>query len=85
MSKLVFLFTLKPIIYGFIGMLVSGLCFPLAGVIILRNNLVPMRYMLMHGVLLGGMQNGGGKGRKVRRARSVCGGIRRRSIRLQRR
>ena len=55
MSKLVFLFTLKPIIYGFIGMLVSGLCFPLAGVIILRNNLVPMRYMLMHGVLLGGI------------------------------
>ena len=55
MSKLVFLFTLKPIIYGFIGMLFSGLCFPLAGVIILRNNLVPMRYMLMHGVLLGGI------------------------------
>ena len=55
MNKLLFLFTLKPIVYGFIGMLVSGLCFPLAGVVILRNNLVPMRYMLMHGVLLGGI------------------------------
>lgn len=55
MEKLALLFTLKPIIFGLIGMLVSGFCFPAAGVIILRNNLITMRYMLMHGVILGGI------------------------------
>jgi len=54
-ERLLFLFTLKPIIYGFIGMVISGLSFPLAGVIIVRNGLIPMRYMLMHGVILGGI------------------------------
>ena len=54
-DRLLFLLTLKPIIYGFIGMVISGLSFPLAGVIIVRNGLIPMRYMLMHGVILGGI------------------------------
>ncbi|MGX8685680.1 MAG: metal ABC transporter permease [Spirochaetales bacterium] len=55
LDNLLFLFTLKPIIFGFIGMVISGLSFPLAGVIIVRNGLIPMRYMLMHGVILGGI------------------------------
>ena len=54
-NRLLFLLTLKPIIYGFIGMVISGISFPLAGVIIVRNGLIPMRYMLMHGVILGGI------------------------------
>lgn len=55
MNRLLFLFTLRPIVYGLIGMAVSGIGFPLAGVIIVRNGLIPMRYMLMHGVILGGV------------------------------
>lgn len=55
MERLLKLLSLKPIIFGFIGMLVSGFSFPLAGVIIVRNSLIPMRYMLMHGVILGGI------------------------------
>ena len=55
MDSLLFLFTLRPIVYGLIGMAVSGIGFPLAGVIIVRNGLIPMRYMLMHGVILGGV------------------------------
>lgn len=35
-------------------MMISGAVFPLCGVMVLRLNLVPMRYMLMHGVILGG-------------------------------
>ena len=54
MDRLVFLFSLKPIIFGLIGMAIAGASFPLAGVIILRNGLIPLRYMLMHGVILGG-------------------------------
>lgn len=55
MDRLLFLFTLRPIVYGLISMAVSGIGFPLAGVIIVRNGLIPMRYMLMHGVILGGV------------------------------
>lgn len=55
MERLITLLSLKPIIYGFIGMLISGAAFPLAGVIIVRDSLIPMRYMLMHGVILGGV------------------------------
>ena len=55
MERLVLLFTLKPVIYGFIGMIISGICFPLCGVIILRHSLIPLRYILMHGVILGGI------------------------------
>lgn len=55
MQRILFLLTLKPIVYGLIGMILSGISFPLAGVIIVRNGLIPMRYMLMHGVILGGI------------------------------
>ena len=55
MERMILLLSLKPILYGLVGMIVSGTVFPLAGVIIVRNNLMPMRYMLMHGVILGGV------------------------------
>ena len=55
MEELVKLLALKPILYGLIGMLISGISFPLAGVVIVRNSLIPMRFMLMHGVILGGI------------------------------
>lgn len=48
------LFSLAPILRGFVAMIISGLSFPLCGVMVLRLNLVPLRYMLMHGVILGG-------------------------------
>lgn len=53
-EKFLLLFSLAPILRGFIAMIVSGTAFPLCGVMVLRLNLVPMRYMLMHGVILGG-------------------------------
>lgn len=46
--------TLAPILRGFVAMILSGASFPLCGVMVLRLQLVPMRYMLMHGVILGG-------------------------------
>lgn len=55
MNRLLNLLSLKPIILGFVGMIISGATFPLAGVIIVRNSLIPLRYMLMHGVILGGI------------------------------
>ena len=55
MERLIRLLSLKPIILGLIAMLISGATFPLAGVLIIRNSLIPMRYMLMHGVILGGI------------------------------
>ncbi|MBP5587855.1 MAG: metal ABC transporter permease [Treponema sp.] len=48
------LFSLAPVFRGFIAMIISGMSFPLCGVMVLRLNLIPMRYMLMHGVILGG-------------------------------
>ncbi|NLC93766.1 MAG: metal ABC transporter permease [Treponema sp.] len=48
------LFSLPPILRGFIAMIISGASFPLCGVMVLRLDLVPIRYMLMHGVILGG-------------------------------
>ncbi len=54
-DRLLFVFALKPILMGFAGMAVAGLSFPLAGVIVLRNGLIPLRFMLMHGVLLAGV------------------------------
>lgn len=53
-SRLGLLFSLAPILRGFIAMFISGTFYPLCGVMILRMDLVPMRYMLMHGVILGG-------------------------------
>ena len=55
MNRILMLLSLKPILYGLVGMLISGTVFPICGVIIVRNNLMPMRYMLMHGVILGGI------------------------------
>ena len=54
LEKLTLLFSLAPVLKGFIAMSISGAVFPLCGVMVLRLNLVPMRYMLMHGVILGG-------------------------------
>lgn len=48
------LLSLAPIFRGLIAMLLGGACFPLCGVMLIRLDLVPMRYMLMHGVILGG-------------------------------
>ena len=55
MQRLISLLSLKPILFGLVGMLISGISFPLAGVIVVQNGLIPMRYMLMHGVILGGV------------------------------
>ena len=54
LEKLALLFSLAPVLKGFIAMSISGAVFPFCGVMVLRLNLVPMRYMLMHGVILGG-------------------------------
>lgn len=48
------LLTLGPILKGFIVLLVAGLTFPITGVYLFRLNLLPMRFMLMHGAILGG-------------------------------
>lgn len=48
------LLTYPPVLRGFILLLISGFTFPLGGVFILRMNILPIRYLLMHGVLLGG-------------------------------
>ncbi|QTQ11112.1 metal ABC transporter permease [Treponema parvum] len=53
MDKLT-IFLLPPVFRGFIALIVSGAVFPLCGVTIIRLNLIPLRYMLMHGVILGG-------------------------------
>ena len=46
--------SLTPILKGLIVITVVGLTFPLAGVYLFRLNLLPMRFMLMHGAILGG-------------------------------
>lgn len=43
-----------PILRGLILLIISGAAFPLSGVFILRMNLLPIRFLMMHGVLLGG-------------------------------
>ena len=48
------LITYPPVLRGLILLLISGFTFPLGGVFILRMNILPLRYLLMHGVLLGG-------------------------------
>ena len=48
------LLTYPPVLRGLVLLLISGFTFPLGGVFILRMNILPVRYMLMHGVLLGG-------------------------------
>lgn len=54
MHDFLFALSLPPVARGLVAMAIAGLCFPASGVMVLRLNLVPMRYMLMHGVILGG-------------------------------
>ena len=42
-----------PILRGFLALILAGCFFPLAGVFILRLNLVTLRFTLMHAALLG--------------------------------
>ena len=42
-----------PILRGFVALVLAGCFFPLAGVFVLRLNLVTMRFTLMHAALLG--------------------------------
>lgn len=55
MQRIISLLALRPILFGLIGMVISGISFPVAGVIVVENGLISMRYMLMHGVILGGV------------------------------
>jgi zinc transport system permease protein len=46
-------FSYAPILRGFAALIVAGCAFPLAGVFVLRLNLVTLRFTLMHAALLG--------------------------------
>ena len=48
------MFSLSPILKGFILLVVAGVAFPVTGVYLLRLNLLLLRFMLMHGAILGG-------------------------------
>ncbi|MCR5732219.1 MAG: metal ABC transporter permease [Sphaerochaetaceae bacterium] len=48
------LLLLPPILKGFVALLFAGVSFPLAGVMVTRLDMLPLRYMLMHSLLLGG-------------------------------
>ncbi|MDR1381194.1 MAG: metal ABC transporter permease [Tannerella sp.] len=48
------LLALSPILKGLILLTVAGISFPITGVYLLRLNLLPLRFMLMHGAILGG-------------------------------
>ncbi len=48
------LLSLTPILKGFIVLTLAGLTFPVTGVYLFRLNLLPLRFMLMHGAILGG-------------------------------
>jgi len=48
------LLALPPILKGFVSLLFAGASFPLAGVMVIRLDLLPLRYMLMHALILGG-------------------------------
>jgi zinc transport system permease protein len=48
------LFSYGPVLRGFFVLLIAGFTFPITGVYLLRMNLLPLRFMLMHGALLGG-------------------------------
>lgn len=48
------LLLLPPILRGLVAILAAGAAFPLTGVMVLRLNLLPIRYTLMHGLILGG-------------------------------
>ncbi len=46
--------TYPPVLRGFIVLVISGFTFPITGVYLLQLNLLPLRFMLMHGAILGG-------------------------------
>ncbi|HEY5509668.1 MAG TPA: iron chelate uptake ABC transporter family permease subunit [Prolixibacteraceae bacterium] len=48
------LFSYTPVMKGFIVLILTGFAFPITGVYLLRMNLLPLRFMLMHGAILGG-------------------------------
>jgi zinc transport system permease protein len=48
------LLSLSPIMKGLILLIVAGIAFPVTGVYLLRLNLLLLRFMLMHGAILGG-------------------------------
>ncbi len=54
MDRILSLFSLPPVFRGLIAMALCGATFPLCGIAVLRLELIPLRYMLMHGVILGG-------------------------------
>ena len=54
MAELFQLFTLAPVARGLVAMMIAGAGFPLCGVMVVRLDLIPLRYMMMHGVILGG-------------------------------
>ncbi|MDC7235982.1 MAG: metal ABC transporter permease [Spirochaetales bacterium] len=43
-----------PVLRGFLSLLIAGFCLPVTGIFILRLNLLNLRFMLMHGVMLAG-------------------------------
>jgi len=43
-----------PVLRGLVCLITAGICFPLTGIFILRLNLLNLRFMLMHGVMLAG-------------------------------
>lgn len=48
------MFSYTPVLKGFIVLVLTGFAFPITGVYLLRMNLLPLRFMLMHGAILGG-------------------------------
>ena len=43
-----------PVLRGLLSLILAGIAFPITGVFILRLNLINIRFMLMHGVMLAG-------------------------------
>ncbi|MCE1199603.1 MAG: metal ABC transporter permease [Marinilabiliales bacterium] len=48
------LISYEPILKGLVVLIIAGFAFPVTGVYLLRMNLLPLRFMLMHGAILGG-------------------------------
>ena len=53
MTDLIEYLSYPPIIRAFAALLLISAAYPLVGVIIVRKNLVPLRFTLMHGAMLG--------------------------------
>jgi zinc transport system permease protein len=54
-TEILSFFTLAPVVKAFIIFIIAGFSFPLAGIFIVVLDLVPLRFALMHGALLGGI------------------------------